>query len=63
MIINEEGKKPVLVEHLSKLKLMKFETNEKQTNPVFRYGRINYPGNKMINLYECSEVYFNLESI
>ncbi len=55
LIINEEDKKPAIVDHMAKLKLL--VSADKQTNPVFRFGKLKYPSlSKFVNLYECNEV-------
>lgn len=58
VIINEEGKKPAIVDLMNQLKLL--TSSDKQTNPVFRYGKLKANiNNKIVNLYECSEVAYN----
>lgn len=59
VIINEEGKKPALLDLMARLKLVTW--SDKQANAVFRYGKMKSSSNKMINLFECSEV--RIESI
>lgn len=60
MVINEEGKRPVIVDLMNKLKLISYADQKQSaaTNPVFRYGKIKYTdgSNKMVNLFECNEV-------
>lgn len=56
VVINEEGKKPAVVDLMSKLKLSMSES--KQTNPVFRFAKIKYTNSsKIVNLFECNEVW------